>query len=480
MAGGDVQREQRTAAAASAPPETAAAAEPAAPAAGAQVLGSLPYGPAVQRKEAGVVQREGEGEPAPYVQPAMGSAPDLSYLKGVPVEPLSTSGVIDVPITELYGRNPPHTPLARVVSGMVLPVKGIIRPAEGEPVYVVEYMGRMEAGRNDQAEPLELLAKLFDLAVSDKGPAQKAPVPASSDWMTLLPEGWRKAPAESKDAVQAMCDRIAQARSGIHKRAAMYVQEKKGEYTAGHKLDTGIDAQHGDDATKAASARYDEWLKTAIPALATGPEDPRLITFRALFPAEGNPAAVMTYDQTNVTWGVGWAGKGGAGVGACEQMMARLFNQDPGSKQAFWDAGVAIDGTDLVVVDLTRRSKLRGIQAEQYYRTQPELLSLMVNVAQGELLSPDQKGPDQHMRQRVLDAQFETFLNLTLRGLDLNSMGRPVWALAAHANHGGLNGGALHGLQTREQAVQEIRRQLKARGSEGLLDNFVRNIPESY
>lgn len=401
----------------------------------------------------------------------MGQTPNLGAISGLPVESRSGSGVVDVPICEIYQRKPPHTPMARLANGAVVTVKGFIRPQGHEPLYVVEYHGRMLG--TDKSEQIEGLMRIFDLAVSQGG-AQ--PTAAQADWARVIPlKGEKLDPKKDADRIKARdaaVKEIISARVDIHKRAFTRVKAKPNVYTEGRYYRTAKD-------TSPQARAYDAWLKTAVPALASGPDDPRLEAFRDTFPAEGNPSDVMTYDMTNITWGVGFSGHGGkGGVGLTEQLMLRLFNQDPAARNLFWQVGVSVTPeTLLIVVDVARKIQLSGYPAERYFREQEDLLSLMVNMAQGEFQGPDQSSTEPHLRQRVFDAQFETFINSTLRGLDLLRIPSTiVRRLAVHANHAGLSGARLYGISDPAAAVEVIRQMLKARDREHLLGNVVNNL----
>ena len=195
---------------------------------------------------------------------------------------------------------------------------------------------------------------------------------------------------------------------------------------------------------------YRTWLDATDtrPVLAKSADDIRWRAFRKLFDAEGDPSKIMTYDATNITWGVGFSGAGKPGVGATEQMMARLFNQSKISRDAFWRAGITVVGTELIAVRINnaaagRAEKLHGTLAENFVREQQDLLSLMTNITIG-IHQAGQKDPDQTVRQQNLDAQFETFINNTLAGSDgiIDKMSNDAYAaaVAAHSVHSGQHG----------------------------------------
>jgi hypothetical protein len=360
-------------------------------------------------------------------QPAMGYAPpDFGAdIETTPVEPENTAGTIDVPITSIYGRTKPYKPIATVTSGAVVKVKGFIKAQV--PVYVVEYDGRMTSQGSQKTDGL---VRLSDLAVSSKGPAQpeKSAAMTGNDWMALIPGG-------DPAAVTAALKAIEAARAAIDDRPLNTVKKD------GPRVPRDGFQSKADDKTK----DYNTWLGDAgtNPRLAADPKDIRWRVFKRVFKAEGSPSDIMTYDATNITWGVGFSGMGSPGVGLTEQMMSRLFNQSPETRDVFWRAGVTVVGTDLYVVEVKdaangKGDKLKNTAAENHLRLQTKLLSLMTNVTQG-YTETGQKDPNKAIRQDNLDAQYETFLNNTLRNSDgiIDTMDETAAAVAAHAVHSG-------------------------------------------
>jgi hypothetical protein len=382
-----------------------------------------PHAPAVARAA------DDTAAPAVSSPPYMGYTPDLGDVAAQPVEPMDTVGVVDVPVTSLYARNPPHAPVGTVTSGTTLVVKGFIKPSDaGKPgVYVVQYHDRMA---NMQSEQVEVLVELFSLSVSSQGPAkeERSAVQASNDWMAIVPDRGKKGDPEAMKPVLAS---IRDARAAIENRKLSFItvdppkRPREGYMSA-------------DDAR---TAQYDKWLrhKDTHPRLATGPDDLRWKVLRRFFGAEGRPSAMMTYDATNITWGPGFAGMGVNGI--TEQAMARLFNQSQEAKDAFWKVGITVVGVDLVMVNVKDASKgigekLHGTTAENVLRLDKKLLSFFINVSEG-LTQQGQADPSATLRQSVLDAHFETFLNTTLRGSAgiIDGMKDKAAALAAHAVH---------------------------------------------
>jgi hypothetical protein len=314
-------------------------------------------------------------------------------------------------------------------------------------VFLVHYHGRMAM---KQSEQMEVLVPLSVLAVSTNGPAKEQPSAAQTgnDWMTAVPErGQPGDPEKQKPVLGAIRD----ARAAIEERKLSKVEKKPpNQPREGYKSED-------DDKTK----DYDHWLrdKDTHPRLASSPDDVRWNVLRRFFAAEGRPSEMMTYDSTNITWGPGFAGMGVAGI--TEQAMARLFNQSPEAKDAFWKVGITVVGVDLVMVNIKDADqglgeKLHGTTAENVLRLDRKLISFFINVSQG-LTEPGQTNPSETLRQDVLDAHFETFLNTTLRGSEgiIEGMEEHAAAVAAHAVHSGNHGWGQFRGATSLSAVEE-------------------------
>lgn len=418
-------------------------------------LAGLPPGPVTPRAPAVARAPEEPAPPASASPPYMGYTPDLGDVATKKAEPMDTVGVVDVPVTSLYARKPPHAPVATVTSGTTLVVKGFIQPSDAAKpgVYVVLYHDRMA---NKQSEQVEVLVELFSLSVSSQGPAKEQPsaVQKANDWMSIVPEKGKKGDPEALKPVLAS---IRDARAAVADRSFSNVAKNPpNQPREGFKSEA-------DDKTTA----YDKWLrhKDTHPRLATGPNDLRWNVLRRFFSAEGRPSDMMTYDSTNITWGPGFAGMGVMGI--TEQAMARLFNQSQEAKDAFWRVGITVVGVDLVMVDVKDADngigeKLHGTAAENVLRLDKKLLSFFVNVSQG-LTEPGQTDPSASLRQKVLDAHFETFLNTTLRNSAgiIDEMDEMAAAVAAHAVHSGNHGwGQFRGAKTQSEVEERIKLQI--------------------
>lgn len=232
----------------------------------------------------------------------------------------------------------------------------------------------------------------------------------------------------------------------------------------------GLDWKKGTDAAQS----YTTWLATALPTSLKDQKDKKWLVYKKVSLWEGNTSAINAYDRANITWGSGFAASGGQ----AQELTQKVFEKSPQSRDAFFNAGIALDNkSQYVVVDVDKKWKLRGFDAELYIRASTVLQSLMIDVAQG-LLPPAvapapkddrmsgrnpyssyyinpllqlQPGKNwstafreiiQEMKaepkQAVLDANYETFLENALSGIPsgiLTGWGVDEIALAAHAIH---------------------------------------------
>ena len=279
----------------------------------------------------------------------------------------------------------------------------------------------------------------------------------------------------SADEVDAICQKVADARAKIHER---YMQVNATGYWATPGTEKALAAGKGLTAAQnkeiadfqsrnanwaegpQATAEYGKWLATALPTGVTDGKDPRWQIFQRVFPWEGNPSTINAYDRANVTWGVGFAPPA-----QVQSMIERVFAKSPEAKAAFLHAGITVDNNhQFLVVDPDKKWKLRGRDAELYIRGNRRLLSLLENVAQGVFQEEFQhraaSSPDP--RQAVLDAQFETFVANALSGIPASLLNHPdldFKALAAHSIHGlsgFYNWTDLAKLSTLKQLVQYI------------------------
>jgi len=305
---------------------------------------------------------------------------------------------------------------------------GATRP---ELFYEVEYFGRMRGGAIDEPIKGYVLTNWITIGGQPAGPSAAV---TANDWMSAIPD-------QGKTGDTAVIAKSAQAieaeRKGIERRAFSSVTAAPPTIPR-----EGLMSKE-DPKTKA----YKTWLDAADtrPSLAKDVNDIRWLAFKKVFDAEGDPSKIMTYDFTNITWGVGFSGAGNPGVGMTEQMMARLFNQSAESRDAFWRAGITVVGTEMVAVKIAdaaggKAEKLRGTKAENFVRDQQDLLSLMTNVTIG-LHKAGQTDPDEFVRQKNLDAQFETFIHNTLKNSEgiIDKMKNDPYAaaVAAHSVHTG-------------------------------------------
>ena len=101
-----------------------------------------------------------------------------------------------------------------------------------------------------------------------------------------------------------------------------------------------------------------------------------------------------TYDSGGITLGRGFASSGKQ----LQQLLQSLFEMAPQVKEDFFNAGIKLEGDQFLAVDVTRRFKARGVNAESLIRVDKKLISLFVETAQN----------TEH-RQKVLDSQWKQF-----------------------------------------------------------------------
>jgi len=268
------------------------------------------------------------------------------------------------------------------------------------------------------------------------------------------------APGVTEADVDAAAAAVAGARGNIRQRFMRVTEshQKNADYygyESTPKLDEGLGANTGRSAerfkardadwqqTVDASKAYMAWLNAATtkPSQCSEASDMRWRVFRRMMDWEGVPSAVNAFDRANITLGAGFAGSAGGAVqpkGQAQELMGDVLKRSPEAAGLFFAAGLTVLDGEFVVVDPARKWKLRGMDAELYFRANSDLLSLYVNVAQGSFLEDKAEArPRDDPRQAVLDANFATFLNHALAGK--GSLGGDVdlAALKVHAAHSG-------------------------------------------
>jgi hypothetical protein len=280
--------------------------------------------------------------------------------------------------------------------------------------------------------------------------------------------------------VDAAAASIAGARGAVRQRFMRVTQSSVKDadffgYESTPKLDEGLGANTGRSAqrfktqdpdwqqTADASKDYVTWLNapTTKPTQCSDPSDMRWRVFRRMMDWEGMPSAVNAFDQANITLGAGFAGSAGGAVqpkGQAEELMGDLLKRSPEAAGLFLGAGLTVLDGEFVVADPERKWKLRGMDAELYFRANADLLSLYENVAQGAFLDGQAAGPAQNdPRQAVLDANFATFLNHALDGNPPLGSDVDLAALKVHAKHSGFLGwGSVAGFGTIPELVTFI------------------------
>jgi len=268
-------------------------------------------------------------------------------------------------------------------------------------------------------------------------------------------------PNVTDENITQLVKQIADARAAIPLRDDLRVEDNK-------------DANHLGYAGGHATESYTTWhhLATTKPTQSTSTSDMRWRVLRRMEDWEGSPAAVQTWDQANVTYGVGFAASGGQ----FEQLMNNAFKRSSDITSAFAAAGLAMVGGEVVVVDPVKRWKLHGPDALLYLRSNTALLSLMKNVAEdvlppGITAAPDRPDP----RQAILDANFETFLHNAMAGIPVAELGKDVElaALKVHAIHGEpghFSWNAMKGMTTIAEVISFIR--ASADGPDNITNGF--------
>lgn len=226
--------------------------------------------------------------------------------------------------------------------------------------------------------------------------------------------------AELAAAQDAEVGRIVAARAGIHAR------------TMGPSPNNNAGWDYNPDKDPDA-AGYRAWVQKALP---TGVKatDWEWQVFKKIQPLEGQTGRFTTYDRT-LSVGAGFSTAGGQ----TQAIIGKTFDALPEVKAVAHAAGLVVSASGgMAVVDTDRKWILRDADADAYVQTQTQLLSLLVNVSQGDV--PTASGaPDEQalQRQTFLDVQWKQFLGGTLAGVTSRVRGWPLESavLAAHAKH---------------------------------------------
>jgi hypothetical protein len=197
-----------------------------------------------------------------------------------------------------------------------------------------------------------------------------------------------------------------------------------------------VEAEKQGDAE---AAPYNAWTRTALPTglRTSDPIDGQdWQIFQRLIPLEGRVGTVTTSDEY-LTVGIGFSSAGRQ----AEAIIRMALQKDADANAAAKDAGLAIEGQDLVVVDTERGLVLHGVAAANYLQTDVTLLSFLVNLSQGSRLRQDGEAlptsTTLNRRQTWLDAQWHTFRAHTLAGMPTAIRTWPLdsTVLAVHARH---------------------------------------------
>ncbi|MDQ3928356.1 MAG: hypothetical protein M3328_04310 [Chloroflexota bacterium] len=233
----------------------------------------------------------------------------------------------------------------------------------------------------------------------------------------------QSADADRQKAIDAILEKVKANRGGINERFMRLASAKGYMYTAGQE------AQSGSGANQQQAGEYEQWRKSsdATPdAVKKNPDDPLVKAQVELWQdigGEGDPSSMNTWDMMNVTYGRGFA----AG-GQLQQVMQILFKSDPDAAKIFFDAGIAMEGGQFLVVNLDSKLAELNDSAERVIQVDRKLVSLFVNLAQSK----------EH-RKAVVNAQWETFIKNT-GNMPPEVVGwgdRKARAVAGHNIHGG-------------------------------------------
>ena len=190
--------------------------------------------------------------------------------------------------------------------------------------------------------------------------------------------------------------------------------------------------------------KYNKWLGGSIP---TDNFDPAKVEdqkkwqiFQKTILLEGQIGTITTFDGT-LTIGMGFSS---AGKNA-EKVMGKTLSALPEVKNLAFQAGLLVKQNKTVdsfmVVDTNNKWILEGTDASNYVQTNKELLSLIINVTQGnQTQQPGQPLDDDErikQRQAMLNAQWNTFLDGALRGIPAEILQWSIDSvvLAVHARH---------------------------------------------
>jgi hypothetical protein len=191
------------------------------------------------------------------------------------------------------------------------------------------------------------------------------------------------------------------------------------------------------------AVEYNAWQKGAIHTRSYDPKNDndkmKWLLFNTLQGLEGTVGTVTasSVDKT-LTIGVGFS-SGGA---QAEEVAARMFDDLPEMKSLAFNAGLIAFNNKFIVADMEKRWILEGTDAANYIQTNKALLSLIINVSQGNQKNSageQPTGPKQNkQRQAMLNAQWMTFLTHALAGIDQTGiLNWPISsaALAVHSRH---------------------------------------------
>lgn len=204
----------------------------------------------------------------------------------------------------------------------------------------------------------------------------------------------------------------------------------------GNFYDPQLAAKRGDQQ----AVDYNQWMASATPSVRFDPKDGNDLKkwqiFQRTINLEGRVGTITTADRT-LTIGVGFSS---AGTQA-GQVIRKIFEALPEVKKLAFNAGLALDENKLLAVDTNKGWIVQGDDAAAYVQTDIALLSLLINVSQGtQSYSSEQALSDAErdkQRQTMLNAQWTTFLDNALQGIQASMLGWPdnSLILAVHSRH---------------------------------------------
>ncbi|MFT5455006.1 MAG: hypothetical protein ACI9K2_001484 [Myxococcota bacterium] len=249
---------------------------------------------------------------------------------------------------------------------------------------------------------------------------------STGGWETTVPKpGKGASPTTASVAKTVAAIRTA--------RASISDRKKVRRRTKGKRLLGYVYTASGD---KVGAALYRKWLGGATPSdkdLRNSKTRKQWELFQDTAKGEGDPSSMNTWDDQDVTLGAGFSA-----AGQLQRVLAGFFTRAPSAMRRFYEAGILLNGSTFVAVDVAKNVRLEGDAAKKLIKYDKTLITLFIDLAQSterdDGLGNTDKGPT--LRQHMLDAQFSLFQdkagNVPTFAL---SWSRTARAVAGHANH---------------------------------------------